>query len=62
MINRDEVRRRLQEGKTPAEIAAVMNCSVGTIRRAKKELEEGGGNNELQKPGGIRRPDSIPSN
>lgn len=42
MINRDEVRRRLQEGKTPAEIAAVMNCSVGTIRRAKKELEEGG--------------------
>lgn len=40
MINRDEVRRRLQEGKTPAEIAAVMNCSVGTIRRAIKEFKE----------------------
>ena len=40
MINRDEVKRRLQEGKTPAEIAAVMNCSVGTIRRAIKEFKE----------------------
>lgn len=34
------MRRRLQEGKTPAEIAAVMNCSVGTIRRAIKEFKE----------------------
>ena len=40
MINRDEVKRRLQEGKTPQEIAAVMNCSVGTIRRAIKEFKE----------------------
>ena len=56
MINRDEVRRRLQEGKTPAEIAAVMNCSVGTIRRAKKELEEGGVTMDYRNPEGYADP------
>ena len=56
MINRDEVRRRLQEGKTPAEIAAVMNCSVGTIRRAKKELEEGGVKMDYRNPEGYADP------
>lgn len=56
MINRDEVRRRLQEGKTPAEIAAVMNCSVGTIRRAKKEIEEGGVKMDYRNPEGYADP------
>lgn len=59
MINRDEVRRRLQEGKTPAEIAAVMNCSVGTIRRAKKELEEGGVKMDYKNPEGYADPTAF---
>lgn len=59
MINRDEVRRRLQEGKTPAEIAAVMNCSVGTIRRAKKELEEGGVTMDYRNPEGYADPTAF---
>lgn len=42
MINREEVLRRSLEGKTPQEIAGLMNCSVGTVRRIFKEFKEGG--------------------